>query len=162
MNWTLEVAVIPVTDVDRSKAFYSDKLGFNVDVDNRMGDSFRNVQTTPPGSGCSVTFGTGLTPGLAVRAGHHRRPRGAVLARRDVTPVQHIDENGWQDGPAARGTRSSSSRTRTATTGPSRRSPRPSGSSGLAASAAKPRTRARDRPTRATIVGPMAAGSTST
>ena len=64
MNWTLEVAVIPVTDVDRAKAFYSDKLGFNVDVDNKMGDSFRNVQTTPPGSGCSVTFGTGLTPGL--------------------------------------------------------------------------------------------------
>src|SRR3954452_9473812 len=64
MNWTLEVVVVPVTDVDRAKAFYSEQLGFNVDVDNRMGESFRNVQLTPAGSGCSVTIGTGLTPGL--------------------------------------------------------------------------------------------------
>jgi len=101
MNWTLEVAVIPVTDVDRAKAFYSDKLGFNVDVDNRMGDTFRNVQTTPPGSGCSVTFGTGLTPGLQlcvqdITAAHEELSSRGV----EVTPVQHIDENGWQDGPA--------------------------------------------------------------
>jgi len=99
MDWTLEVVVIPVTDVDKAKAFYSEQLGFNVDVDNRMGDSFRNVQTTPRGSGCSVTFGTGVTPGLQlcvtdITAAH------AELSGRgvDVTPIQHIDENGWQDG----------------------------------------------------------------
>ena len=100
MDWKLEVAVIPVTDVDRSRQFYEQQLGFNVDVDNRMGESFRNVQTTPQGSACSVTFGTGLTPGLQlcvsdIAAAH------AELASRgvEVTNVQHIDENGWQDGP---------------------------------------------------------------
>ena len=57
MDWTLEVVVVPVTDVDRSKAFYAEKLGFNVDVDTHVGDQFRIVQLTPPGSGCSVTLG---------------------------------------------------------------------------------------------------------
>ena len=56
MDWTLEVVVIPVTDVDRSKRFYSEQLGFNVDVDTNVGD-MRVVQLTPPGSGCSVTIG---------------------------------------------------------------------------------------------------------
>src|SRR5690242_12141490 len=56
MDWTLEVVVIPVTDVDRSKRFYSEQLGFNVDVDTSVGD-MRVVQLTPPGSGCSVTIG---------------------------------------------------------------------------------------------------------
>ena len=53
MDWKLEVVVIPVTDVDRAKSFYNEQLGFNVDVDNRMGDSFRNVQMTPGGSAAS-------------------------------------------------------------------------------------------------------------
>ncbi len=57
MDWTLEVVVVPVTDVDRSKAFYSEKLGFHVDVDTTVGDQFRVVQLTPPGSGCSITLG---------------------------------------------------------------------------------------------------------
>ena len=57
MDWTLEVVVVPVTDVDRSKAFYSEQLGFNVDVDTVVGDQFRVVQLTPPGSGCSITIG---------------------------------------------------------------------------------------------------------
>jgi predicted enzyme related to lactoylglutathione lyase len=56
MDWTLEVVVIPVTDVDRAKAFYADQLGFNVDVDTNNGQ-MRVVQLTPPGSGCSVTLG---------------------------------------------------------------------------------------------------------
>ena len=59
MNWTLEVVVVPVSDVDRSKAFYAEQLGFNVDVDRQVTDDFRVVQLTPPGSGCSVTFLTG-------------------------------------------------------------------------------------------------------
>jgi catechol 2,3-dioxygenase-like lactoylglutathione lyase family enzyme len=57
MDWTLEVVVVPVTDVDRAKAFYTEKLGFGVDVDTNVGDSFRVVQLTPPGSGCSITIG---------------------------------------------------------------------------------------------------------
>jgi predicted enzyme related to lactoylglutathione lyase len=56
MDWTLEVVVIPVTDVDRSKQFYNEQLGFNVDVDTTVGE-MRVVQLTPPGSGCSVTIG---------------------------------------------------------------------------------------------------------
>ncbi|MCZ2830769.1 VOC family protein [Modestobacter sp. VKM Ac-2986] len=51
---------IPVADVDRAKAFYADGLGFTVDLDLRPGDGFRFVQLTPPGSACSVGFGTGL------------------------------------------------------------------------------------------------------
>lgn len=57
MDWTLEVVVVPVTDVDRAKAFYTEKLGFNTDVDTNVGDSFRVVQLTPPGSNCSITIG---------------------------------------------------------------------------------------------------------
>lgn len=57
MDWTLEVVVVPVTDVERSKAFYSQKLGFDVDVDTMVGDQFRVVHLTPPGSGCSITLG---------------------------------------------------------------------------------------------------------
>jgi len=61
MDWKLEVIVVPVSDVDRSKTFYADQLGFNVDVDHRDGD-FRVVQLTPPGSACSITIGTGINP----------------------------------------------------------------------------------------------------
>ena len=61
MDYKLEVVVIPVSDVDKAKQFYSEKVGFNVDVDNTMGNDFRNVQLTPHGSACSVTIGTGLT-----------------------------------------------------------------------------------------------------
>ncbi len=53
MDYKLELVIVPVSDVDRAKAFYADKLGFNVDVDHRMGDAFRVVQLTPPGSACS-------------------------------------------------------------------------------------------------------------
>jgi catechol 2,3-dioxygenase-like lactoylglutathione lyase family enzyme len=57
LDWRLEVVVLPVSDVDRAKEFYVEKLGFNLDVDHRAGDAFRVVQTTPPGSACSITFG---------------------------------------------------------------------------------------------------------
>jgi catechol 2,3-dioxygenase-like lactoylglutathione lyase family enzyme len=59
VDMRVEVVVIPVSDVDRSKAFY-EKAGFTLDVDHKMGDTFRVVQFTPPGSACSITFGTGL------------------------------------------------------------------------------------------------------
>ena len=61
MNWTLEVVVVPVSDLERAKSFYSDKLGFNVDHDTQAGPDMRFVQLTPPGSGCSIVIGTGLT-----------------------------------------------------------------------------------------------------
>ena len=64
MDMRLEVVVVPVSDVDRAKAFYSEKVGFNVDVDQRFGDTFRVVQLTPPGSACSITLMQGMDPGM--------------------------------------------------------------------------------------------------
>jgi catechol 2,3-dioxygenase-like lactoylglutathione lyase family enzyme len=60
MNWTLEVIVIPVSDVESAKKFYEKQLGFNVDHDTKVNESTRIVQLTPPGSGCSIVIGTGI------------------------------------------------------------------------------------------------------
>ncbi len=60
MDWKLEVVVLPVTDVDRAKAFYGERMGFRLDVDHDAGETFRVVQFTPPGSACSITFGVGV------------------------------------------------------------------------------------------------------
>jgi catechol 2,3-dioxygenase-like lactoylglutathione lyase family enzyme len=57
MDWKLEVVVVPVSDVDRAKAFYVDQLGFRLDVDTWPTETMRVVQMTPPGSACSVTVG---------------------------------------------------------------------------------------------------------
>jgi catechol 2,3-dioxygenase-like lactoylglutathione lyase family enzyme len=57
MDWKLEVVVVPVTDIDRAKAFYVDKLGFHLDADTMPTETMRVVQMTPPGSACSVTIG---------------------------------------------------------------------------------------------------------
>ncbi|MEI8410750.1 MULTISPECIES: VOC family protein [unclassified Kribbella] len=61
MDWKLELVIVPVSDVDRAKKFYTEQLGFAEDVDHSAGESFRVVQLTPPGSACSITIGTGLT-----------------------------------------------------------------------------------------------------
>jgi catechol 2,3-dioxygenase-like lactoylglutathione lyase family enzyme len=61
MDMKLELIPVPVTDVDRAKAFYVDKVGFNPDHDHQVSDDLRFVQLTPPGSGCSISIGTGLT-----------------------------------------------------------------------------------------------------
>ncbi|GAA3100674.1 catechol 2,3-dioxygenase-like lactoylglutathione lyase family enzyme [Kribbella aluminosa] len=61
MDWKLELVIVPVSDVDRAKKFYTEQLGFAEDVDHRVGDSFRVVQLTPPGSACSISIGIGLT-----------------------------------------------------------------------------------------------------
>ncbi len=60
MNWTLEVVVVPVSDVERAKAFYAEQLGFHLDHDTKISDELRVVQLTPPGSGCSVVIGKGV------------------------------------------------------------------------------------------------------
>lgn len=106
MEFRLEVIVVPVTDVDRAKAFYADQLGFPVDVDDAPSEAFRVVQMTPEGSGCSVTIGKGLTtmaPGSLsgvqlcvtdIEAAH------ALLAGRgvEVSPVRHHDGTQFVDG----------------------------------------------------------------
>lgn len=60
MNWKLELVAIPVSDVDRAKAFYAEKVGFNADYDHTVSDEIRFVQLTPPGSACSIALGKGL------------------------------------------------------------------------------------------------------
>ena len=61
MDWKLELVAIPVSDVDRAKAFYSERIGFVVDHDHRVSDEVRFVQLTPPGSACSIAIGLGVT-----------------------------------------------------------------------------------------------------
>jgi catechol 2,3-dioxygenase-like lactoylglutathione lyase family enzyme len=65
MEWTLEVVVVPVSDVDRAKEFYAERLVFNVDHDTKVSEGNRIVQLTPPGSGCSVVVGEGIVPDMA-------------------------------------------------------------------------------------------------
>jgi predicted enzyme related to lactoylglutathione lyase len=60
MDWKLELVAVPVTDVDRAKAFYTEQVGFNADHDHRVSDEMRFVQLTPPGSACSIAMGTGI------------------------------------------------------------------------------------------------------
>jgi predicted enzyme related to lactoylglutathione lyase len=60
MDWKLELVAIPVSDVDRAKAFYSEQVGFNADHDHTVDDEIRFVQLTPPGSACSIAFGNGI------------------------------------------------------------------------------------------------------
>jgi catechol 2,3-dioxygenase-like lactoylglutathione lyase family enzyme len=106
MDWKLEVIVVPVSDVDRAKAFYADRVGFNVDVDHRDGD-FRVVQLTPPGSACSISFGTGINPsepgtlgGLQMTvsdiAEAHRELTGRGV---QVSEVQHFEHGKPAPGP---------------------------------------------------------------
>jgi catechol 2,3-dioxygenase-like lactoylglutathione lyase family enzyme len=61
MDWKLELVAVPVSDVDRAKAFYTDQAGFVADHDHRVSDGIRFVQLTPPGSACSITLGEGIT-----------------------------------------------------------------------------------------------------
>lgn len=110
MDWKLEVVVVPVSDVDRAVAFYVERVGFNLDVDHRAGETFRVVQMTPPGSACSVTIGTGITdaaPG-SVRGLHlvvsDIDAARAELAGRgvDVGEIHHFEAGQRRPGPDPR------------------------------------------------------------
>jgi len=61
MDWKIELVAVPVSAVDRAKAFYVDKVGFNADHDHQVNETLRFVQLTPPGSACSISIGTGFT-----------------------------------------------------------------------------------------------------
>ncbi len=106
MDWKLELIVVPVSDVDRAKAFYSEQMGFNVDVDHQPSDTFRVVQLTPPGSACSITVGTGLTPvapgtsqGLHLVVEDIEAARAELVERGvDVSEPFHFGEAGQQTG----------------------------------------------------------------
>ncbi len=106
MDLKLELVLLPVTDVDRAKAFYTEQAGFNLDVDHRTGDEFRVVQMTPPGSACSVTLGIGITdaaPG-SVRGTHLvvtdiEAARAELVSRGvDVSEIRHMGPGGWEPG----------------------------------------------------------------
>jgi catechol 2,3-dioxygenase-like lactoylglutathione lyase family enzyme len=102
MNWTLEVVVVPVADIDRAKAFYADRLGFTVDHDTVINEDVRLVQLTPPGSGCSVVIGKGAVPemppgslkGLQLVVPDIKQAHAELVARGvEVTDVQVVGEN---------------------------------------------------------------------
>ncbi|MGC4787640.1 VOC family protein [Micromonospora sp. DT178] len=102
MNWTLEVVIVPVSDVDRAKSFYADQLGFVVDHDTVINDDARIVQLTPPGSGCSIVIGKGVVPdmppgslkGLQLVVPDLRRARAELVGRGvDVSEIQVVGEN---------------------------------------------------------------------
>ena len=63
MDWKLELVAIPVSDVDRAKAFYTERVGFHADHDHTVSDDMRFVQLTPPGSACSIALGKGIVEG---------------------------------------------------------------------------------------------------
>ena len=107
MDFKLELVLIPVSDVDRAKSFYTEKAGFNLDVDTRVGNEMRVVQMTPPGSACSIGIGTGITdaaPG-SVRGTHLvvcdiLAARAELVARGvDVSEVRHFASGTWMPGP---------------------------------------------------------------
>jgi predicted enzyme related to lactoylglutathione lyase len=106
-DFKLELVLIPVTDVDRAKTFYTEMAGFNLDVDHRASDEFRVVQMTPPGSACSITIGVGITdaaPG-SVRGTHLvvndiEAARASLVSRGvDVSEIRHFASGGWVTGP---------------------------------------------------------------
>ena len=103
MDWKLEVVVVPVSDVDRAKAFYADRVGFVVDHDTDAG-AMRVVQLTPPGSGCSIVIGRGLAEmmpgslkGLQLVVPDIRAARAELSARGvEVSEVRVFDRDGFR------------------------------------------------------------------
>jgi catechol 2,3-dioxygenase-like lactoylglutathione lyase family enzyme len=114
MDWKLELIAIPVTDVDRAKAFYTDQVGFHADHDHHVSETLRFVQITPPGSACSIAFGTGISKqepgsaqGLQIVVSDVTTARAELVSRGvEVSDVQDFpwgkfvffsdpDGNGW-------------------------------------------------------------------
>jgi catechol 2,3-dioxygenase-like lactoylglutathione lyase family enzyme len=99
MDWKLELVAIPVSDVDRAKSFYVDRVGFHADHDHTVSDELRFVQLTPPGSACSIALGTGIldTPpgsaqGLQLVVADIEAARAELVERGvEVSEVQKFD-----------------------------------------------------------------------
>ncbi|MEV7520504.1 VOC family protein [Streptomyces sp. NPDC091371] len=112
MNWTLEVVLVPVTDLDRAKEFYAGKVGFGVDLDDEVPPGVRILQLTPTGSRCSIALESGLPPapgakraepgslqGLQLCVTDIEAARAELVDRGvDVSPVRHLGPAGWEDG----------------------------------------------------------------
>jgi catechol 2,3-dioxygenase-like lactoylglutathione lyase family enzyme len=112
MNWTLEVVMVPVTDLDRAKAFYAEQLGFHVDHDTRVDDAGGGIiQLTPPGSGCSIVLSKGMVDmapgslkGLQLVVSDLHKARTQLVERGvEVAEIQVFGETGLRparDGDA--------------------------------------------------------------
>jgi catechol 2,3-dioxygenase-like lactoylglutathione lyase family enzyme len=107
MDWKLEVVLLPVADVDRAREFYEERVGFHLDVDHRAGDSFRVVQLTPHGSGCSISFGVGVADGepgsvkgLHLVVDDIERAHSELASRGvETSGIQHFEEGRPTPGP---------------------------------------------------------------
>jgi catechol 2,3-dioxygenase-like lactoylglutathione lyase family enzyme len=106
MDWTLELVIVPVADVDRAKAFYIDQAGFGLDVDHSAGDDFRVVQLTPPGSACSIALlknnsemAPGSLHGVQLCVEDVAQARAELVARGvDASEPFHFGAEGRADG----------------------------------------------------------------
>jgi catechol 2,3-dioxygenase-like lactoylglutathione lyase family enzyme len=106
MDWKLEVVTIPVSDVDRAKRFYSEQVGFVLDLDTQISDEARLVQLTPPGSSCSIYLNSGLPntspgslQGLVLVVSDIDAARTALVERGvEASPVRHMDNGIWVEG----------------------------------------------------------------
>jgi predicted enzyme related to lactoylglutathione lyase len=104
VDYKLELIVVPVTDMDRAKAFYSQQVGFNVDVDHRAGEDFRIIQLTPPGSACSITLmhnaeRAGAVQGLHLVVEDIEAARSELASKRvDISEPFHIGARGQTAG----------------------------------------------------------------
>ena len=102
----LELVIVPVSDVDRAKAFYTEQVGFALDVDHTISDEFRVVQMTPPGSACSITIGVGLSDmspgsikGLHLVVTDIEAARAELVERGvEVSDIRHMTPEGWVPG----------------------------------------------------------------
>jgi catechol 2,3-dioxygenase-like lactoylglutathione lyase family enzyme len=105
MDWKLELIVVPVSDVDRAKAFYLDKAGFDLNVDHSAGEDFRVVQVTPSGSACSIAImknpgAAGSLQGLHLIVNDIDAARTELVQRGvDVSEPFHFEDGKQLDGP---------------------------------------------------------------
>lgn len=97
MSWKLELIGIPVSDVDRAKAFYVEKLGFNPDHDHQVTDDLRFVQLTPPGSACSIAIGNGVTEAAPGSVKGMQVVVEDVAAEREILVERGVDVSDIQD-----------------------------------------------------------------
>ena len=105
MDFKLELVIIPVTDIDRAKEFYTERAGFRLDVDHRAGEDFRVVQLTPPGSACSVTLmrnaeAAGSLQGLHLVVSDIDEARAELTGRGvEASEIFHFEAAGQTPGP---------------------------------------------------------------
>jgi predicted enzyme related to lactoylglutathione lyase len=110
VDMKLELLPIPVSDVERAKAFYGDQVGFAVDLDHSPSDDIRMVQLTPPGSGCSIMIGKGTidtqpgsVQGVQLVVDDIEAVRDELAGRGvEISPVRHFEDGEWIDGKGGR------------------------------------------------------------